>query len=150
MGGCGVAQAGAAQQQAQARVDARELRRGSGASSAGVEQQRVQVRCWELGVQAALERRGVAGHGEPGGAARPRLGDSWGHARDAGTQWPYRGRSSGVQRNADARGAEEREGPAAGRGVKGARRHRADAATVCRATVHRCGVTRPKQTRDRQ
>jgi hypothetical protein len=34
----------------------------------------------------------VAGHGEPGGAARPRLGDSWDHARDAGTRWPYRGR----------------------------------------------------------
>jgi hypothetical protein len=52
----------------------------------------VQVRCWELGVQAALERCEVAGHGEPGGEARPRLGDSWGHARDAGTRWPYRGR----------------------------------------------------------
>jgi hypothetical protein len=47
----------------------------------------------ELGVQAALERRGVAGHGEPGGAAWPRLGDSWGHARDAGMRWPYQERT---------------------------------------------------------
>jgi hypothetical protein len=38
-------------------------------------------------------------------------------ARDAGTQWPYRGHSSGVRRNADKRGAEERESPAVGRGV---------------------------------
>jgi hypothetical protein len=53
-------------------------------------------------------------------------------ARDAGTRWPYRGRSSGVRRNADTRGAGEREGPAVGRGVKGARRRRADVAMACR------------------
>jgi hypothetical protein len=34
------------------------------------------------------------------------------------------------------------EGPAVGRGVKGARRYRADIATVCR-----CGATRPRRRR---
>jgi hypothetical protein len=32
--------------------------------------------------------------------------------RGAGTRWPSRGRSSGVRRNVDTRGAGEREGPA--------------------------------------
>jgi hypothetical protein len=68
-------------------------------------------------------------------------------ARDAGTRWPYRGRSSGVRRNADTRGAGEREGPTVGRVVKGARRRRVDVATVCRATVHRYGATRLRRTR---
>jgi hypothetical protein len=63
-------------------------------------------------------------------------------ARDVGTRWPYRGRSSGVRRNADTRGAREHEGPAVGRGVKGARRRRADIATVCR-----CGTTKPRRRR---
>jgi hypothetical protein len=51
--------------------------------------------------------------------------------RDAGTRWPSQERSSGVRRNVDTRGAEEREGPAVERGVKGAGRRRADVATAC-------------------
>jgi hypothetical protein len=57
--------------------------------------------------------------------------------RDAGTRWPYRRRSSGVRRNADTRGAEEHEGPAVGRGIKGAGRRRADVATACRENTRR-------------
>jgi hypothetical protein len=62
-------------------------------------------------------------------------------ARDAGTRWPYRGRSSGVRRNADTRGDGEREGegPAVGRGVKSAGRRRADVATACREVARSAG-----------
>jgi hypothetical protein len=60
-------------------------------------------------------------------------------ARDAGTRWPYRRRSSSVRRNADTRGAEEREGPAVGRGVKGSGHRRADVAIACRKVARSAG-----------
>jgi hypothetical protein len=50
-----------------------------------------------------------------------------------------------AENRAGTRGTEEHEGPAIGRGVKSARRRRADVATVCRATVFRCGATRPRR-----
>jgi hypothetical protein len=68
-------------------------------------------------------------------------------SRDAGTRWPYRGRSSDDRRNADARGAEEREGSAVGRGVKGTGRRWADVATPCRENMSGAGGAAVRQLR---